>query len=76
MKAEDLKEYGKVELCEVQGDTFHIKITEGFTTNAVKTFELIGKIDKAIGDEYPIIKKCVTDNNIFDYVLGKREVKE
>lgn len=65
----ELEEFGKVEICEEKDGKLHIKITEGFSTNAMNTFKLMGVISKAVGDKYPIIDKCVTDDNLFDYIL-------
>lgn len=69
--ADDLKEYGKVEKCEEVDGAFEVKITDGFSINAIKTFELMGKINAAVGHIYPIIGKCVTDDNLFEYRLTK-----
>ena len=69
MTAEDLKEYGKVEVCEEINGEFHIKITEGFSTKGLNVFTLMGIIDKAIGKNYNKVIKCVTDENLFDYKL-------
>ncbi len=66
---EDLKEYGKVEICEEINGKFHIKITEGFNPNAINTFQLMKKINDAIGDKFSVVDKCKTDENLFDYVL-------
>ena len=66
---DNLKEYGEVELCEVIDGMFHVKITKGFNNNAIIVFELMKKIDKSVGDKYPIIDKLVTEENLFEYVL-------
>ena len=71
IKAEDLKDYGKVEKCEEVNGTFEVKITDGFSSNAMKTFELMKKIDSAVGHIYSVVDKCVTDENLFDYRLRK-----
>lgn len=69
--AEDLKDYGKVEKCEEVNGTFEVKITDGFSSNAIKTFELMNKINSAVGHIYSVVDKCVTDENLFDYRLIK-----
>jgi len=66
--------YGKIEECEISCGKFHLKITDGFQNNAIRTFELMGKAMDLAGDEYPIIDKCVTDNNIF-YLILKSNLK-
>ena len=69
MTAQDLKEYGKVEVCEEVNGEFHIKITEGFSSKATNVFLLMNFIDIAIGKKYNKVVKCVTDENMFDYKL-------
>lgn len=66
---EQLKEFGKVEVCEEIDGKFHVRITEGFSTNAMQTFKLMRIIAEAVGDKFPIVDKCHTDTNLFDYVL-------
>ena len=68
IKEEDLKEYGKVEKCEEVGGTFHVIITEGFSDNGISTLECLNKINSAIGEKYPMVKKLITDNNKFEYI--------
>ena len=70
---DDLSEYGQVEICEEKDGKFHVKITKGFDTNFNKTFELMGKINDAVGHKYSIVDKCVTDDNLFDYVLSPKK---
>lgn len=67
----ELKQYGKVEIFEEVNDRFHVKITEGFNPNANNTFELMGKINAAVGDKYPLTEKLVTDTDMFDCILKK-----
>lgn len=71
IKSEDLKEYGKVEKCEEVDGAFEVKITDGFNVNAVKTIELMKKINSAVGHIYSVVDKCITDDNLFDYRLTK-----
>jgi hypothetical protein len=40
---EDLKEYGMVEKCGEIDGTFQVKITTGFSSNDIKTFEIMGR---------------------------------
>lgn len=73
MNKEDLKEFGKVEICEeTTGGLFHIRITEGFDNNAVNTFKLMKKINIMIGDKFSFITKCVSDKNLFEYMLSQK----
>lgn len=66
---DELKEYGEVQVCEEVNGKFHVKITKGFDSNAIKTFEIMKKITESVGDKYPIVDKCVTDDNLFDFIL-------
>lgn len=66
-----LEQYGKLEILRFQDNSLHIKITDGFSTNAMRTMELLKSIDKYVGLEYSVITKCVTDNNLFDYIISK-----
>jgi len=66
---EDLKEHGKVEVCILSENKLIIKITKGFSGNAIETFKLMKKIDILTQGLYPIIEKCITDKNMFDIVL-------
>ncbi len=68
---DDIKKFGEVEVCEQKGDKFHIKITTGFSMNAVNTFNLMKVINDKIGKEFPKVNKMVTDTNLFDYILSK-----
>ncbi|MFN8296788.1 MAG: hypothetical protein U0T69_11370 [Chitinophagales bacterium] len=72
-----LTKYGKVEKCEVLNESeLHVKITDGFSTKIVSTLELMKLINDESNNEFPIVKKCVTDNNLFDYVLTKNSKKK
>lgn len=71
LTAEDLKDFGKLVKCEEVNGAFEVKITNGFSSNARNTFELMKKIDSAVGHIYSVVDKCVTDNNLFDYRLIK-----
>lgn len=64
-----IEEFGKVEKCEEVNGEYHIKITDGFSGKAMNTFRLMKFINEAIGDKYPNISKCVTDDNLYDCVL-------
>lgn len=73
--AEELKQYGKVEKCDVIDDKLHILITDGFSINANNTFDLFNKIIQKSG-EYQIIETCITDTNLFNLILKKKEEYE
>ncbi len=73
IKPEDLAKFGKVEICEEVNNTFHIRITDGFSDNATKTYECLTKVNKAIGHKYPMVKKCISEENYFDYIAKIKE---
>lgn len=68
---EALKKYGKVEQCEVIGETLHVKITDGFDIKMSNTMDILGKVLKMSHNKYPIIDKFYTDKNLFHLVLKK-----
>lgn len=72
MNKEDLQSYGKVEVCEERDGMFHVKITDGFDGNAMNTFNLMKHIAAVTNDEYPLVHRCVTDKDMFDYVIKKK----
>lgn len=65
-----LEKFGKIEIFKKDGFDYEFKITEGFSTNAENTFDLL-KICKEIAQDYPYIKKWKTDDNLFHLVLTK-----
>ena len=73
LNKEDLAQYGKVEICEEIDGKFYIKITDGFSSKAKNTFSLMEKINDSIGSKFSVIHKCVTDENLFDYVLKQKD---
>ena len=75
IKAEELKEYGKVEKCEEVNDTFHVIITEGFSDNMIKTIDCINKINSSVGEKYPMVKKLVTDTDNFEYIAEPKNYR-
>jgi hypothetical protein len=70
--AEVLKEFGTVEQCDFINNEVHIKITKGFSINAINTFGCMRIIVEHTYDEYPVIKTIKTDNNLFHLILTKR----
>ena len=50
--------------------TTYIVLTDGFTENAMKTFEFLGKCQELFPD-YPKIETCITEENCAIVVLTK-----
>jgi hypothetical protein len=73
IKTEDLKDYGKVVMCEEVNDAFEVKITDGFNSNAFETFKVMKLINDSVGHIYSVVDKCITDDNLFDYRLIKKK---
>ncbi len=68
-----IKQYGKVEICEERKDNkFQVKIT-GFIGNRIIPFMLIRFINDMVGKKYSIVEKCVTDKDMFDYILKPKQ---
>jgi hypothetical protein len=66
-----LKEFGAVEQCELINNEVHIKITKGFSINAINTFGCMRVIVNHTYDNYPVIKTIKTDNDLFHLILTK-----
>lgn len=68
---EVLSNYGTVRTCKVIKDqVVTIVLTHGFTENAMKTFEFLGKCQELFPD-YPKMETCVTEENCAIVVLTK-----
>lgn len=65
-----LDKFGKVEQCERIGNEYHIKITDGFNSQAINTMDCISLISDAIPD-FPVVSKMRTDKNDFLLILRK-----
>lgn len=73
---DDLARFGTVEICEEANNQLHIRITTGFDSNAMNTFELMKLIsDKDVDKKYPCILKAKSDKNLFDYTLVPKKDK-
>lgn len=66
-----LEKFGKIETVCQSVYNYEFKITKGFSGKIDDTMELL-KICKEEAKEYPIVKKCVTDKNLFHLILSKR----
>jgi len=64
-----LSAYGKVEICNEFESTFHVKITDGFKTNARNTFKCMELILKYVGEKYPNIKRNIFDEDFYELIL-------
>lgn len=65
----DLSQFGKVEQFEEIDGMFHVRITEGFTGNAIKTFKCMEMIDNLTDSKYPTIHKMDSDTGNFHLIL-------
>jgi len=65
-----IEDFGKVvENCQSVFN-YEFKITEGFSGKLEDTIELMS-ICKQEAEGYTIVKKCVTDKNLFHLILSK-----
>jgi hypothetical protein len=68
---ETLSKYGTVRTCKViKEQVVMIVLTDGFTQNAMKTFEFLGKCQDLFPD-FPKMETCVTEENCAIVVLTK-----
>lgn len=66
-----LYKFGVVKTCKVINNSIvTIVLTDGFTENAMKTFEFIGECQKCF-PEYPVIETCITQKDLAIIVLKK-----
>lgn len=72
ISADDIKEYGNVEVCGIVDDMFQVKIT-AFDQTPYKTLELMKSIFLSVGHIYGVVDKCVTEKGLFIYQLKKSE---
>ena len=63
-----LQDHGKLEECQERDGMFHVKISDGFENNAVKTFLLANTITDA-NPKFPILHMFITDKNLFHLIL-------
>lgn len=68
-----LEKYGKVDNVKYKPNEglLSILITDGFSGKATDTLQLMSDISEITKEEFPIIKRAVTDKDKFDYVLSK-----
>lgn len=67
----ELEKFGKIETVCQSAYNYEFKITKGFSGKINDTMKLLG-ICKEQAQEYPIVKKCVTGENLFHLILSKR----
>lgn len=65
-----LAEFGKVVTVKQSENDFEFLITDGFSQNATNTFSCMEECYK-IAENYPNVKKCVTEDNNFHFILTK-----
>jgi len=64
-----LNEFGLVEQCEIIGEQFHLKITDGFSIKATNTFRVMKLVNELTDYQFPYIMKAESDHNLFHYIL-------
>jgi hypothetical protein len=67
-----LSKYGKIENISFPDDRLHVKITDGFSGSLMDTCGLMKDIDEITQDGYPIVKRAVTRQGMFDYIVSKK----
>jgi hypothetical protein len=65
----NLSQFGKVVRCEVIGNIFHCKITEGFDNNAKKLFKVQNLIIDHFEKENPTIVKYDVSKDLFHLIM-------
>lgn len=65
-----LAQFGKVVTVKQSDNDFEFLITDGFSQKAINTFSCMEECHNIAGD-YPNVKKCVTEDNMFHLILTK-----
>jgi hypothetical protein len=68
---DQLKKFGKVEICKKSTRTFHIKITDGFKGDFSTGLKVIKIINNHLTGNYTRIMKCIAKENDFEYIVKK-----
>ena len=55
---EDLQQFGEVEICKEENQTFHIKITTGFKGDMLTALNAINLITDYLAGKYTRVLKC------------------
>ena len=66
-----LKQFGKVEICKEENQTFHIKITEGFKSDMSNALKVINLISDHLAGTYNKVIECIVKENNFEYIAKK-----
>lgn len=66
-----LEQFGKVEICKEENQTFHIKITEGFKSDMSNTLKVLNLISDHLAGTYTKVIKCVVREIDFEYIAKK-----
>lgn len=66
-----LKKFGKVEICKEENQTFHIKITDGFSARMRNVKNIIDLISEHLSPKYTKLIKCTAKENNFEYIAKK-----
>lgn len=68
---DQLKQFGKVEICKEENQTFHIKITDGFNPRMRNVKKIIDLISEHLAGNYTKSLKCTAKENDFEYIAKK-----
>lgn len=64
-----ITQFGQVEQWEEKAGRFHVKITNGFSCNAMNTFKCMKMVISETKNKFPIIHKMESDENLFHLIL-------
>ena len=68
---DQLKQFGKVEICKEENRTFHIKITDGFQGDMSTALSAINLITDNLAGKYTRVVKMRVKENDFE-LIAKR----
>lgn len=68
---DQLSQFGKVEICREENQTFHIKITDGFQGDMKTALKAINLITDNLAGKYTRVVKQRIEENHFELILKK-----
>lgn len=66
---DQLKKFGKVEVCKEVNQTFHIKITDGFNSNFSNFIKVLDVVSNHFNGKYTEVIKLIKEENHFEYII-------
>lgn len=69
MNPEQLSQFGKVEICREENQTFHIKITDGFNPKLSNYTKVLDIVSDHFDGKYTDVISIMVKENHFEYII-------